>query len=192
MGCLLDPEQINPPRRSVKQVHKATILDDQTWLNPEQEADGMVSDKSHLALCIKTADCTPVHLTDGKRISCIHAGWRSAKAGIVNDALGYFPNLNETIAVLGPAISAANYEVDKDLYEDWLQEDPRLGEWLQPSRNGGSKRMLDLRGYIREGLLQAGIKQVIVIPVCTYASPLPSYRRQGAKAARIINYIYRE
>ena len=47
--------------------------------------DGLISDKSNLALAVLTADCLPVAIsrTDGS-LSVVHAGWR----GLLNGILG--------------------------------------------------------------------------------------------------------
>ncbi len=176
--------------RAVKQVHGNRILDDPAWMDGVLEADGLVSDLPGVILIIRTADCVPVHMTDGSRIALVHAGWRGVRAGIVKGLVAYF-DPEKTMAVLGPAISGPRYEVDIDLYGEWLEEDPGLGPWLREIDATSTKRLLDLKGFLSSQLQDMGVKRVTTIPLCTFDSTLPSYRRQGRQAGRIVNYIYR-
>jgi len=178
--------------RTLHQVHEAEIIDDAQYHGGGQKGDGLVTDRMGVALVIRTADCVPVHVHDGKRIALVHAGWRGTAAGIVPGLADFF-DMSELHAFIGPAISAARYEVDNDLYVDWLARDPTLAPFLSQHQPGSSKRLLDLGGFIRFQLLEMGTpaERITQIPLCTYDSKLPSYRRQGQKAKRIQNFIYR-
>ncbi len=195
MGCLLDLGELSSRGfllRSVKQVHGAEILDDLTYLHSRQEADGLVTDMKNQALLVKTADCVPLHLTDGRRVAVVHAGWRGTRSGIVKTALSRFEP-DKTWAILGPAISAECYEVGRDCYEDWSHEDPNLADHLQALSADSTKRRLDLKGFIRSQLHRAGLdpERIRDVGVCTYQTGLPSYRRDGRLLKSIYSYIYR-
>ncbi len=194
-GCQLETESLEVcglSSRILHQVHGAEIIGDDRYVGKGQEADGLVTDRADVALVIRTADCVPVHVHDGKRIALVHAGWRGTAAGIVTRLADYF-DMSKAHTYIGPAISAARYEVDSDLYMDWLARDPSLAPFLQEHKPGSSKRLLDLRGFIRNQLLEMGTAEdrITQVPLCTYESKLPSYRRQGQKAKRIQNFIYR-
>lgn len=196
MGCCLEMSQLERDGlgiRYLKQVHGAEIIGDRRFEICGQTADGMVTDRGNLALVIRTADCVPLHVTDGKRIALIHAGWRGTEAGIVKAIANFFKPEHVQV-VIGPAISAANYEVDDDLYGNWVRKEPEVEEWLLETPRGGTKRRFNLKGLVRAQLLAMGVSdsRITLIPICTYQSPLPSYRRQGQEASRILNYIYRE
>ena len=195
MGCVCGPEDLPPGLeiRELKQVHGNRILDDASYQSQDQEGDGLVSDLPGCCLVIRTADCVPVHLTDGERIMMVHAGWRGTKGGIVKKAAAHLDPSRAT-AVIGPAICGDHYEVGPDLYQAWQSEEPTLSAFLKPARTAPDKRLFDLRGFIRAQLhsLGFGEARVTVIPRCTFAGPLPSYRRQGEAAARIYNYICRQ
>ena len=72
------------------QVHSrnVVVIENQT---PEEcahiEADGMVTDRSGLALTVTVADCLPIFLTDTKRgaFGIVHSGWKGT--GVALDAL---------------------------------------------------------------------------------------------------------
>src|SRR5512146_3202476 len=48
------------------------------------ESDAMITDKTDIALCISTADCTGVFIYDVGRkiISAVHSGWRGTQKSI--------------------------------------------------------------------------------------------------------------
>ena len=53
------------------------------------EGDGFITDRPGVALCVKTADCVPVLLADGKKkvVAAVHAGWRGTALGIAGKAV---------------------------------------------------------------------------------------------------------
>ena len=178
--------------RYLKQVHGNQVIDDAHFKQCGQVADGLVSEEKKLALVIRTADCIPLHIWDHHRIAMIHAGWRSIRAGIISRSVQDFKTC-ETKTIIGPSIFSNHYEVDSDLYEPWLEDWPELERFLSPSSPGTTKRNLDLRNLAVYQLVQAGVASAHIhrIDRCTYASNLPSYRREGPGARRIYNYIYR-
>jgi len=194
MGCTLSLEELRElSPRLLTQVHGTLIHDDLIYRDEKTCGDGLVSDRAGVALVIKTADCVPVTFSDGHRIGAIHAGWRGTAAGIVSRLAEHFQP-ERLFAVIGPAISADNYEVDADLYADWLERDSRLAAFLAPAPAGGSKRLFDLKGMVRDHLLRLGVPsdRIETVPACTYASSLPSYRRTGSPSPPLFSYIYRQ
>ena len=173
--------------RELVQVHGNQVIDDLHYHHSQQEGDGLISKRPSTLLTIRTADCIPVFLTGQNQVGMIHAGWRSIKAGILEKALAFF-NLHSCHAVMGPSIFAENYEVDQDLYGPW--SDPDLSGYLSPS--SGTKRLLDLRGLTEQILRRTGVdpQNIYQIPLCSFRDNLPSYRRNGQGAGRMIHFIY--
>ncbi len=191
VGSILDETALHQwgSCRSLNQVHGAQIYGDGSYQNHQQQGDGLVTDRGNTVLIVRTADCVPVLLTDGKRIGAIHAGWRGTRAGIIKEVLSHF-DPTKVAAIIGPAIEGKNYEVDSDLYQDWLEQEPGLGKFLETIGDGSSsKRLFHLKGWIQEQLERAGTRRVFTIPVDTFTSALPSYRRDQSKN-RIYSYIF--
>jgi len=182
----LRPERFNEVR-SLVQVHENTVYTDECYENSNQEGDGLISGRASTLLMIRTADCLPVTMVSEHKIGLIHAGWRSLKDGILEAAVKKMecPDIS---VILGPSIFWENYEVDRDCYESW--NDPDIHRFLHPGQ--GSKKYLDIRGMARKILQRSGIKghNIYQVPLCTFRDGLPSYRREGKKAGRIINYIW--
>ena len=76
---------------TARQTHSATaVIVDSVWSRDKApEADAMATRQKGIALGILTADCVPILLADGKAkvIGAAHAGWRGAKAGVVEAAI---------------------------------------------------------------------------------------------------------
>ncbi len=131
------------------------------------EADGAVTDKPEVILCIRTADCAPVLLADYKHgiIGAAHAGWRGAFAGVIENTValmlekGACPE--NMAAAVGPCIGQASYEVDDGFYA--LINQPayfvagRSGHW-----------QFDLPAYCADKLKKCGIADITVAGIDTY------------------------
>ena len=179
--------------RKLHQVHSATIVDDASYGSSTQDADGVLTKQDHVMLLIKTADCVPVYLWDSSQLALIHAGWRGIRSGIIHKLSKYFQPQHTSI-VLGPAICSKHYEVGPDVYAHWLKEAPELEHAFHKHTSAPDKRFLDLKHLITYQLINMGFseEQIISIPICTYASDLPSYRRDGSHKHRLWNYIYKK
>lgn len=165
---------------SVKQVHSATCLYlDKPWAQDQRpEADAMVTDRPGLALGILTADCGPVlfygEKEDGKPvIGAAHAGWGGALKGVLENTLktmvehGAKP---ETIhASVGPCIAQKSYEVGDEFVARFIEADPANEHFFKDSRQAGHS-MFDLSGYIASRLAKAGVRQISLTGVDTYAN----------------------
>lgn len=189
LGAVLDLARVPcPDMRLVKQVHGSLVLGDDSWQSG-MEADGMVTKASNVALVIKTADCVPVHIVAPGQVATIHAGWRGLRGGIMEKTLPLFP-VQETLAVIGPCICSTHYEVDADLYADWVADEPDVATHLYPSGNHPTKRLLDLQALVTHKLSAAGVPldKIHTVDKCTFGSrQLPSYRRDRTHL-RIYNY----
>lgn len=191
LGSQIGPQKLHKLVH-VHQVHSANVIRVESESHSTIQADGLFSSQAGLTLAVKTADCVPIHLWDGEQIAMVHAGWRGTKAGIVGNSLRVFSDLKSVRAVIGPAICADHYEVGPDLYDPWSNEDSNLNKYLKPGK--GDRKLLDLKGFITNQLKLWGLlpDHIFVLNLCTFNSALPSYRREGQKAARLFNYIRRK
>ncbi|CAM2010890.1 polyphenol oxidase family protein [Acanthopleuribacter pedis] len=178
--------------RQVTQVHGALVLDDPHYTSNQNPADGLVTDLADTALVVKTADCLPVLASDGTRLVALHAGWRGLKAGIIK-SLADWLDPRSAFVFIGPAISPSCYEVDADLYQSWLRDDPALANQLSPAPAGGTKRLLDTKAVALRHLQEIGFapEAVECSPTCTFRSGLPSWRREQPDKRRLYSFIVR-
>lgn len=155
--------------------------------------DGLVTQKK-LFIGVKTADCLPVLFFDPKTetIAAVHAGWKGLMSNILVNSAEMLhrtgADLKTTIAVIGPHIRSCSYEVEKKRVEAFQH---RLNI-TKISENRLDKWFLDLEKIAEIQLKRAGLLGINIetMKICTYCSDtLPSYRRLGKKAGRMVSYI---
>lgn len=146
-------------------------------------ADGIVTATPGLAIGVVTADCGPLLFSDAEAgvIGAAHAGWRGAAGGVIEatiDAMERCGAKRENIvAVLGPTITQANYEVGTDMRAEVLRGTPDAGRFFAPG-SVEDKAQFDLPGFILARLASAGVAGSF-IGRCTYGeeSLFFSFRR---------------
>jgi len=185
------------------QVHGATIRvvskDDrgQLFSHTRQEADGMITCDSDVALMVYTGDCVPILLNDPvcKVVGAVHAGWRGTAADImgavVKKMMSEFGcNPCDISASIGPCISKCCFETDADVADaimDALQEKPS-----SCIKTIGEKYLVDLKEANRLMLGRAGVVNITVSDECTsclsdkYWSHRKTKGKRGSQAAMII------
>ena len=89
------------------------------------KSDAIVTQLRGYGLGVVTADCVPIVLYDKKNhtIGCIHAGWKGALSGIVENTIKTFKKIslnNEIFAAVGPCIDKKSYEVDSNFYKKFI------------------------------------------------------------------------
>lgn len=170
---------------SVYQVHSAdAVIVEGPWTGERPRADGMATSVPGLALGITTADCGPVLFADPHVgvIGAAHAGWRGAANGVLESTIEAMERLgarrHKIVAVLGPTISQAAYEVGPEFVANLTSLDAENERFFQPGEREGHA-MFDLPGYIGMRLEAAGIGEFANLGLCTYSDEerFFSYRR---------------
>jgi YfiH family protein len=188
-----------------RQVHSARVLAaSQATAEPWPDADGLVSDRGGQSLWVCGADCTPVLIADplSGQVAACHAGWRGVAGQILEVAITQLERQGcrreQLLVALGPAISAAAYQVDAPvvnaiaaslqlppdtdttaclLAAQVLHHDPLPGHWR-----------LDLRRATALQLQHLGVddQRIAICPLCTASEPLlfHSWRRDQVKAVQ--------
>lgn len=145
------------------QVHSAVArVAEAGWKGQRPEGDAVVSATPGVICGVMTADCAPVLLADAAAgvVGAAHAGWKGALGGIVHStvtamqALGARPD--RIVAVVGPTIAQASYEVDAAFQDRFEHHDAGAGRFFAPGASD-DKRQFDLPGYVLWRLEQAGV-----------------------------------
>ncbi|HVL41200.1 MAG TPA: peptidoglycan editing factor PgeF [Brevundimonas sp.] len=132
------------------------------WKGGRPEGDATVTAAPGVICAVLTADCAPVLLADptARIVGAAHAGWKGALGGVISStvaamqALGADPR--RMVAVIGPCIAQASYEVDADFQERFDHHDPGGGRFFAPGATA-DKRLFDLPGFVLWRLEQAGV-----------------------------------
>lgn len=186
--------------RGVHQVHSARAVT-ASVAPPEKtpEADGIVTDQPGLVLAVLTADCAPVLFADHDAgvIGAAHAGWRGALDGVLEATLDAMEDLgadrSNTVAVIGPTIGPAAYEVGPEFMDRFMDEDTENGRFFSGGK--GDRVQFDLPGFALWRMRSAGIGDAQWLRHCTYSNPrlFFSYRRsvheKQADYGRLISTI---
>ncbi len=165
-----------------KQIHSNCVIEISSPQDEIIEADAIVTTTPNLTLAIKTADCVPVLLIDPKEyvIGAVHAGWKGAKSGIIENTLEKMRNIGakieNIIAAIGPCIHQKSYEVDEQFLLRFIIDNQHNNKFFIPSKNA-EHYMFDLPGYIVEKL--KCIKSIFNCGIDTYTDTkhFSSYRR---------------
>ena len=171
---------------TARQAHSATaIAVEASWPRAAApEADALVTDRPGLALGVLSADCAPVLLADsGARvIGAVHAGWRGARAGVLEAAVAAMTGLGartgRIVAAIGPCIQARSYEVGPEFHDRFVAEDvANRGLFAVAGRRGHF--LFDLPGYLERRLERLGLAVVepLGLDTCADEDRFFSYRR---------------
>lgn len=155
------------------------------------ESDALITDKPNVGLAISSADCSAVFIYDSIKhvIAGIHSGWRGTQKQIVAKTMQYLRrefscSPNNLFAYIAPAISQKNYEVGKEVAEQFDEK------YLKVK---GDKFLLDVTANNYDMLREYGIPETNIekSDLCSFEDDklLHSYRREGAKSGRALGII---
>ena len=162
--------------------NKVIVIDKENQKNKKIIADALITKLEGLAIGVLTADCVPIILYDevNQIIGCVHAGWKGAISGVIENTLNKFKeinNNNKIIAAIGPCIGNENYEVGLEFYDNFLKDSEINKKFF--SKKNNKKFIFNLRGYINDKLSNWGVLSVDNIDIDTFkdSDNFFSYRR---------------
>lgn len=177
----------------LEQVHGTQVVD-LAHAGSAPTADAAFTRIPQRICCVLTADCLPVLLTarDGSVVAAAHAGWRGLVAGVLQNtvaALGV--PATEVMAWLGPAISAAHFEVGDEVRAAFVAADPGATVAFVPNAHG--RWQADLYALGRRALAAVGVLEVYGGEACTFAEAERYFsHRRSAPCGRMATLIWRE
>jgi len=165
----------------LSQVHGCEVADARSG-SSGCEADAAYADMPDKVCAVLTADCLPVLITNrsANRIAAVHAGWRGLAEGVIEAALGRFPDPpSQLLAWLGPAIGPQVFEVGEEVRAVFVGLNAAAGECFVPNRSG--RWLADIYALARQRLMAANVGFVGGGEYCTVtdATRFYSYRRDG-------------
>ncbi len=157
------------------QVHSTEVIQTDRPFEPKQahqKADGIITNKAHLTLMMRFADCVPILLFDPSRhaIGIAHAGWIGTinKIGasiIMRMKQSFGTNPTDVIAAIGPSIGPDHYSVGSDVIDKVRLNFGSKADELIASRNGRS--FFDLWKANQMVLNEAGVEHIEIAGLCT-------------------------
>src|SRR5262245_45075885 len=168
------------------QVHGATAIvrriGELRDVNHLPDADIVLSNDPSFALAVQVADCVPILVADRRTgaVAAAHAGWRGLVARAPAEAIemlghAFDSRPREVVVAVGPSISAAMYEVGRDVRERFEQADfssQQLARWFTDGARPDHWQF-NGRQAARDQLESAGVpgNQIFVARLCTASHP---------------------
>ncbi|MBZ0294436.1 MAG: peptidoglycan editing factor PgeF [Anaerolineae bacterium] len=175
---------------SVWQVHSADVVianhpvRNRRWL---ALADGMVTDRLDAPLSMRFADCTPLLFCDPVQgvIGMAHAGWRGTVQGVGANVVrmmveSYGCKPANIQAGIGPSIGPAHYQVGEEVV-DAVRSYFGTTDGLVRRDPADGTAYLDLWAANRFDLERAGVNQIEVAEICTYAQNVDFFSHRAEK-----------
>lgn len=170
---------------TLRQIHSDIVVPADGRTGCLGEGDALISNTPGRTLAVKTADCLPILLVDGKNraVAAVHAGWRGTVRRIAcrtADVMcrNFATNPADLHAAIGPGIGGCCYEVGSEVAAEF----------------GLSGRVhVDLAEANRRQMLDLGIpkRQIHLAGLCTQCRPEDfwSYRREKEGAGRMFSFV---
>jgi len=178
-GLPADPLWLEQTHSS-KAIDAAKIAPDHLSKGNHLQADAIYTQKNNQVCVVMTADCVPILVANhqASEVAAIHAGWRGIAAGVIENTIqAMYSQPQDLVAWLGPAISAAVYEVGDDVKDQLIAADPKAEIAFSPSPQ--KRWMADLYTLASHRLNKAGVTNICCSHLCTYTeeNSFYSYRR---------------
>lgn len=168
------------------QIHSATALTaDQGWGDERPEGDAVVTARPDLVCGALAADCAPILLADpqSRIVASAHAGWKGALGGIAEATVARMVEMGASperiVAVVGPCIGEASYEVGEEFEARFLEVSPDHQAFFRAGKSA-EKRQFDLPGFVLSRLRAVGVEQCEWIGRDTCAEPDHFYSNRRA------------
>jgi YfiH family protein len=147
-------------------------------------------------LAVRTADCVPVVIMGAAGVAVAHAGWRGTAAGVVGATVvalcgGSGMEPRDLIAVVGPHISGAAYEVGAEVVQGLAAAGLDPAEFVV-AHSARGRPHVDLGRAVGGQLAALGVGIVAHIGGCTASDPqLYSHRADGPHTGRQAGLVAR-
>lgn len=159
-----------------KNIKKVTSADKGKGLIKERDytdIDGLITNEPNIPITATFADCVPIFFLDPvkKVIGIAHSGWRGTVqkigAEMVKLMMSDYDCHKENILIgIGPSICQNCFEVEKEVYNEFLQIDCLPKNWVISK---SPKYYINLQAIIKKMFLNLGIseKNITTANMCT-------------------------
>ena len=149
------------------------------------KCDAMLTKDNEIALPVLTADCLPILIYEKRKeiIGCIHAGWKGAVNGIIENTLKKLEEMNgsikQLVVSLGPCISQKNYEVKNDFYSEFIKKSKNNDSFF--FKNEKKTFNFDLRGFVIKKFKDLDVLEIDNVAIDSFASENEYFSHRRAK-----------
>ena len=155
----------------LKQIHSNKVFDI-TNIPKNYEGDGLITNKSNIALVTKSKDCNSIFIIDTKNkiLGNIHSGWKGTLKSIITIAINQMKEKYNSVSkdikiVFNPSIRECCFEVDNDVYDLFIKKYKDKSYYQKV----GNKYLINLVKIIKDDAKKLGIKEENIIDnnICT-------------------------
>ena len=155
----------------LKQIHSNKVFDI-TNIPKNYEGDGLITNKSNIALVTKSKDCNSIFIIDTKNkiIGNIHSEWKGTLKSIITIAINQMKEKYNSVSkdikiVFNPSIRECCFEVDNDVYDLFIKKYKDKSYYQKV----GNKYLINLVKIIKDDAKKLGIKEENIIDnnICT-------------------------
>lgn len=155
----------------LKQIHSNKVFDIIN-IPKNYEGDGLITNKSNIALVTKSKDCNSIFIIDTKNkiLGNIHSGWKGTLKSIITIAINqmkekYNSASKDIKIVFNPSIRECCFEVDNDVYDLFIKKYKDKSYYQKV----GNKYHINLVRIIKDDAKKLGIKEENIIDnnICT-------------------------
>lgn len=174
---------LNPKLTWLNQTHSDRVIKLTKPHADYLDGDGIWTQENNLPCIVMTADCLPLLLSDtaGSLVVALHCGWKGLAKGIIQRTLEQIQPVvqGQLLAWLGPAIGPTAFEVGRDVYDTFINQDISMHQAFKPQKKA-EKWLADIYTIARTQLYQLGIDHIYGGEYCTYSDNkrFYSYRRE--------------
>ena len=163
--------------------NKVVCFSNQEDIKNKVIGDAIVTTLKNVGISVLTADCVPILFYNPKKkiVGCVHAGWKGALNGIIENTVDKFLELNsntrDLVTAIGPCINHHHYEVGHDFYNKFVDQNKNNQQFFNVLND--KKYLFNIRSYINTKLIGLGINNIDHIEMDTFSNKenFFSYRR---------------
>ena len=159
---------------TMNQTHsnKVAIINNNNQDIKRVNSDALITNIKNIAISVLTADCVPILIYENinHSVACIHAGWKGALNGVVENTFNKMMQMNKDnsfYVAIGPCIGLENYEVGKEFYDEFINENKINDTFFLTKKN--NMFFFDLRKYVNFKIAKFDVKYIENIDLDTYA-----------------------
>ncbi len=133
--------------------------------------DGFITKSKNIVIGVYISDCLPISFRSDNVCGILHVGWRSLFEGIIEESMNIIGSFDISYKDLnfeiGPGIKECHFEVKDDFLKEFekLKEIKNLNKYI--IKRGG-KTFFRLEELARDKILEYGVENIKISPICTF------------------------
>ena len=153
----------------MNQVHSNKVFFIDKLNNNILNGDGIISNRRDLILGVLTADCAPIVILGKKYFGIIHAGWKGAFSGIIENAINLFFKKGEfekdIFVDVGPHLKKNSFEVKKDFLVNFKKQEVNSDKYISSIKKN---LYFNFSLLIKDKIMNCGVRDFNISKIDTY------------------------